>query len=129
MSKTILESLEKVTNRRAFFAKLASAASALAEAGETVRVSLHPAVDGSGMIELTVTRPARLAGLGETELFDPGYGPEGDWPDAPLLGLGFSLHLVRRLAGAAGGSLRIEDHDFALRLPMADDAVRAGSGR
>jgi hypothetical protein len=72
------------------------------------------------MLELTVRRPARLDGQDDAALFDTAHGPEGDWPDAPLLGLGFSLHLVRRLASAAGGGLRIEPDRFVLSLPASE---------
>ncbi|WBO20995.1 sensor histidine kinase [Sphingomonas abietis] len=93
---------------------------------ENVRVALvarQPA-----MLELRVSRPERLIGQDEATLLDPGYGVEGDSPDAPLLGLGFSLHLVRRLATAAGGALLVEKDCFLLRLPAAASASHAGAG-
>lgn len=53
-------------------------------------------------------------------MLDPGYGNDGDWPDAPLLGLGFSMRLVRSLAQAQNGALRIESERLLLELPVAD---------
>ena len=58
-----------------------------------------------------------LAGRDERTLLDPDYSPDGDWPDAPLLGLGFTLRLVDRLATQAGGRLTIADDRFELVLP------------
>ena len=68
-------------------------------------------------------RPARLAGLEEQDILDPGYGADGDWPDGPLLGLGFSIRLVRSLAQGQGGALRIENERILLELPVADRAA------
>ena len=70
-----------------------------------------------------LARPAALKGCDEQTLLDPGYGPDGDWPDAPLLGLGFTLRLVARLATQAGGSLEIMPDSFELHLPLTE--VRA----
>ncbi len=108
---------------RRMIGRLIGASAALAGEGETIRVVLTGGA-AETMLELAVRRPARLDGQSDAALFDTAYGPEGDWPDAPLLGLGFSLHLVRRLAGAAGGGLRIEPDRFVLNLPVADK--RAG---
>ena len=73
---------------------------------------------GTGpLLCLAVDRPRAIAGLGEEALLDPGYSPDGDWPGAPALGLGFALRLVRNLAEAVGGSLAIEQARFALFLP------------
>ncbi len=69
------------------------------------------------MLCLAVDRPRSIAGIGESALLDPGYSPEGDWPGAPALGLGFALRLVRNLAEAAGGALIVEERSFALYLP------------
>ena len=105
--------------------RLIAAAIGLAEPGERIAVSLDH--DGAGGLLVLVARPARLAGRDERTLLDPGYAPDGDWPDAPLLGLGFSLRLVRNLAGIAGGTLAIDGDRFALRLPIADAGSEAGN--
>ena len=104
--------------------RLIAASTALADERETIRATLIRGVDPR-TLELSVGRPARLAGQPESELLDPGYGPEGDSPDGPLLGLGFSLHLVRRLAAAAGGTLVIDEDRFLLRLPVMGQAPHA----
>ncbi len=104
--------------------RLVASSAALAGERETIRAQL---VRGGepGMLELSVSRPLRLEGQPESALLDPGFGAEGDAPDAPLLGLGFSLHLVRRLAAAAGGEMLIADDHFLLRLPTVDQPSRA----
>jgi hypothetical protein len=106
--------------------RLVAGATALAVDGETIHADLRTAAEGG--IVLSVDRPSRLAGAAEAVLLDPGFGPEGDAPDAPLLGLGFSLHLVRRLAATAGGTLTIEPERFLLRLPVAASTGHAGAG-
>jgi signal transduction histidine kinase len=111
---------------RRMIARLVASSAALADVDETIRATLG--ADPTGGLLLTVSRPARLAATTEAELLDPGYGPDGDWPDAPLLGLGFSLHLVRRLAAAAGGALVIDDARFLLHLPDAEETTDAGAG-
>ena len=63
---------------------------------------------------LPCRRPARGdPGCEEADLLDPGYSPDGDWPGAPALGLGFALQADpqprrggRRGAGRRGGALR-----------------------
>lgn len=111
---------------RRMLGRLIAGASALAGEGEAIRADLHLAPEGG--LALSVDRPARLAGMAEAALLDPGFGPDGDAPDAPLLGLGFSLHLVRRLAATAGGTLAIEADRFLLRLPAAASTGQAGAG-
>ena len=69
-----------------------------------------------------------IEGLDEQALLDPGYSPDGDWPGAPALGLGFALRLVRNLAEAVGGALQIGAGRFSLYLPPLEPAERS-SGR
>lgn len=92
----------------------------LAGDDEVVQGAIWLQPDGAGgRLIVGFDRPARLRGLEEHEMLDPGYGNDGDWPDAPLLGLGFSLRLVRSLAQAQGGTLRIENERLLLELPVA----------
>lgn len=84
----------------------------------------RPAADG-GQIILAMDRPAALAGMDEATLLDPGFAAEDqNWPDAPLLGLGFSLRLIRSLAMSSGGALDVEAERFRLTLPAAGKADR-----
>lgn len=108
------------------FARLLAATIAIAAPQETVSVEL--ARDGDGALRLAVGRPQLIRGRDEHMLLDPGYNPDGDWPDAPVLGLGFALRLVRNLALAAGGRLDIDEKRFLLRLPLPEAAPQAGEG-
>ena len=120
--------VEPATAER-MFARMLSGTIGLAGDGETIRARLGSETRGAKRrLCLTVDRPRSLAGLGEEALLDPGYSPEGDWPGAPALGLGFSLRLVRNLAEAVGGALAIEETRFALHLP-AEDEVSAPAGQ
>jgi len=105
------------------FARILAGTIGLAGDGETIAASLSllPG-EGRSMLCLAVDRPRAIAGLDEGALLDPGYSPEGDFPGAPALGLGFALRLVRNLAEAVGGSLRIEPARLALHLPAVADA-------
>lgn len=88
--------------------------------GETLQGSTWFQPDGEGgQVLLAFDRPSRLDDADEAQIMDPNYGADGNWPDAPLLGLGFSLRLVRSLAGAHGGSLHIEGNRILLALPVA----------
>jgi len=110
------------------YARLLGATIGLARPGETIVAGLTAGEGGANGIALSVSRPALLAGRDERTLLDPGYSPEGDWPDAPVLGLGFALRLVRNLATAAHGTLVIKSDRFYLELPARDHAVRSGEG-
>jgi hypothetical protein len=100
------------------FSRLLAATIGMAGPGEAIVATLDRDA-GSGGMRLDLSRPAVLAGCEERALLDPGYSPDGEWPDGPALGLGFALRLVRNLAVAAGGSLDITGDRFTLRLPAA----------
>jgi signal transduction histidine kinase len=100
------------------FARMLAATIGLAQEGETIAATMSLGDLGRRrMLCLAIDRPRAIAGLDEAALLDPGYSPEGDWPGAPALGLGFALRLVRNLAEAVGGALVIGDKRFALYLP------------
>lgn len=106
-------------------ARLLAATVGLAGQGERLVAALttEPANEYA-MLCLSITRPRSIAGREESELLDPGYTPAGDWPDAPALGLGFALRLVRNLAESDGGKLVITADHFLLRLPAAMDGMQ-----
>ncbi|WP_240334240.1 sensor histidine kinase [Sphingobium estronivorans] len=84
---------------------------------------------GEGRVVLAIDRPSSLAGMEEERLLDPGYMPDGNWADGPLLGLGFSLRLIRSLAAGCGGALEIEPERFLLAMPaMAETGDAVGNG-
>ncbi|MGJ8537438.1 MAG: sensor histidine kinase [Parasphingopyxis sp.] len=105
--------------------RLLSSTVGLAAAGETIAVGCK--TDGRrGAVIVTFERPALLRGQAEAALLDPGYSPDGDWPDAPALGLGFALRLVRNIAQEVEGALDIEPEKFVLRLPAKDASALPG---
>ena len=112
------------------FARLLAATIGLAGDDETIAATMDVAPRGNRpMIRVSVGRPEAIEGLEENALLDPGYSPEGDWPGAPALGLGFALRLVRNLAEAAGGALVIGEDRIALWLPAVTEAgSAAGKG-
>jgi signal transduction histidine kinase len=103
------------------FARMLAATVGLAQDGETIAASMTMTHFGAQeMLCLAIDRPRAIEGLAEEALLDPGYSPEGDWPGAPALGLGFALRLVRNLAEATGGSLEIGPSRFSLYLPALE---------
>ena len=100
------------------FARLLAGTIGLAAEGETINLALGLAPRGDGTkLRLAIDRPAAIASVAEADLLDPGYSPDGDWPGAPALGLGFALRLVRNLAEAVGGALVVDETRFVLDLP------------
>lgn len=82
--------------------------------------------DGAdGRVVLALDRPSTLIGMEEDRLLDPGYMPDGNWADGPLLGLGFSLRLIRSLAAGCGGALEIEAGRFLLAVPAVASSEEA----
>lgn len=108
------------------FARMLAATIGLATEGEKIGATMKmEQYGGARMLCLSIDRPRAIERLGEAALLDPGYSPEGDWPAAPALGLGFALRLVRNLAEAVGGALAVEATHFALFLPPAEAAERS----
>jgi signal transduction histidine kinase len=105
-------------NAERMFARLLAATIGLARGGETIQASLK-ADARQKQVLFAIQRPHSIVGLTEAEMLDPGFSPEGEWPGAPALGLGFALRLVRNLAKAVGGSLAVGDEGFLLSLPAA----------
>jgi len=104
---------------------LADAARAERMAGRLVAASMLTAAPGErlsvalggdhGRWRLEVARGARIAGRSDADLLDPALAVEED-EGGPILGLAFSLRLVRSLAEAAGGRLEIRPDRFILLI-------------
>ena len=108
------------------FARMLAATIGLAREGETITATMAMGEESARkMLCLSIDRPAAIEGLDESALLDPGYSPDGDWPGAPALGLGFALRLVRNLAEAVGGALEIGAGRFFLYLPPLEPAERS----
>ncbi|QAY79283.1 HAMP domain-containing sensor histidine kinase [Sphingosinicella sp. BN140058] len=100
------------------FARMLAATIGLAQEGEVIAATMGMGTMGAQrMLCLAIDRPHAIDGLDERALLDPGYSPDGDWPGAPALGLGFALRLVRNLAEAVGGALIVGGSRFFLYLP------------
>lgn len=111
------------------FARMLAATIGLAGQGEMINATMAMGEEGARkMLCLSIDRPKAIEGLDEHALLDPGYSPDGDWPGAPALGLGFALRLVRNLAEAVGGTLAVGTARFFLYLPPLEPAERS-SGR
>ena len=82
---------------------------------------------GSGegdSVRIFLSRPAALAGRDAEALYDPASAGFAAGLEAPALGLGFGLRLVRQLASALGGQFEIEDSLFMLTLPCSRAQAR-----
>tara|TARA_R110000850_G_scaffold62692_2_gene142395 strand:- start:1064 stop:2731 length:1668 start_codon:yes stop_codon:yes gene_type:complete len=107
------ESVERI------FARLLSAAIISCEHGETLKGELRTRIGVQPTNRFTLSRPSRIKDIAESVLLDPSQGIDGEGGESSLLGLGFSLRLVRNLAQSAGGSLTINKDNIALTLPAA----------
>ena len=107
------ESVERI------FARLLSAAIISCEHGETLNGELRTRIGVQPANRFTLSRPSRIKDIAESVLLDPSQGIDGEGGESSLLGLGFSLRLVRNLAQSAGGSLTISKDNIALTLPAA----------
>jgi signal transduction histidine kinase len=112
------------------FARMLAATIGLAGEGETIAATMSLGEFGAQkMLCLSIDRPRAITGLDEAALLDPGYSPEGDWPGAPALGLGFALRLVRNLAESVGGALAVGPERFSLFLPPHDPPAELSSNQ
>ena len=107
------ESVERI------FARLLSAAIISCEHGEALKGELRTRIGVQPTNRFTLSRPSRIKDIAESVLLDPSQGIDGEGGESSLLGLGFSLRLVRNLAQSAGGSLTINKDNIALTLPAA----------
>jgi signal transduction histidine kinase len=104
--------------------RLVSAAIGLARPGERIAIELSPGDGGRSETWLSVERPALVARQDESALFDLCDIDGQDDGQPPLLGLGFTLRMVRGVAESCGGALVIAPDWFYVRLPAvaAQDA-------
>jgi hypothetical protein len=83
------------------------------------RFRTEPGVNAINRFVLSL--PRKLLEMDETELFGSGPAVLDEVSEAPLLGLGFSLRLVRSLAKNVGGDLRFYNEALILSLPAMDE--------
>lgn len=103
------------------FSRLLSAVIIGCEPGEVLdgRFRTEPGLNAINRFVLTL--PKKLVEMDEVELFGSGPGSIDDSSEAPLLGLGFSLRLVRSLARNVGGDLRFYNQALIVSLPAVND--------
>lgn len=103
------------------FSRLLSAVIIGCEPGEILdgRFRTEPGLNAVNRFVLTL--PKKLIDMDESELFGSGPGSLDDSNEAPLLGLGFSLRLVRSLARNVGGDLRFYNQALIVSLPAVND--------
>lgn len=99
------------------FSRLLSAVIIGCEEGEVLdgRFRTEPGLNATNRFVLTL--PKKLINMDESALFGSGPGSIDDSDEAPLLGLGFSLRLVRSLAQNVGGDLRFHNQALIVSLP------------
>ncbi len=71
------------------------------------------------MNQFTISMPSELRSMSEQQLLESGPEHREENDRAPLLGLGFSLRLVRNLANNLGGSLLFHKDIVILSLPAS----------
>ena len=104
--------------------RLLAALIASATAGERIEMAVHTA---GRHVVVTSTRPRGIADIPGEPLFTldgvADAGSNDDGMEGPLLGVGFTLRLVRNLAAELGGELTIESDRITLVLPAATRPV------
>lgn len=107
-------------------ARLLAALVAAAAAGERIAIGIRAT---GRHVAITGTRPRAIADMPGEPLFtldgdaEQGGMRGGAGPDGPLLGVGFTLRLVRNLAAELGGELMIDREHLTLLLPAATRPV------
>ena len=104
------------------FSRLLSAVIIGCEAGEELNGRFRTEPGRNATNRFVLTLPHKLRTMDETELFGSGPGAHDEMDEAPLLGLGFSLRLVRSLARNVGGDLRFYNEALILSLPAIQDS-------
>lgn len=103
------------------FSRLLSAVIIGCAPGEILDGRFRTELGLNAVNRLVLTLPKKLADMDESELF--GSGPLDDSLDAPLLGLGFSLRLVRSLSRNVVGDLRFYNEALIVSLPAVHDGL------
>lgn len=104
------------------FSRLLSAVIIGCEPNEVLdgRFRTEPGVNATNRFVLSL--PKKLQEMDEAELFGSGPATLDESSEAPLLGLGFSLRLVRSLAKNVGGDLRFYNEALILSLPATNES-------
>jgi len=107
------------------FSRLLSAVIIGCEEGEVLDGRFRTELGLTATNRFVLTLPKKLINMDENALFGSGPGSMDESDATPLLGLGFSLRLVRSLAQNVGGDLRFHNQALIVSLP-AFNSGRAG---
>jgi His Kinase A (phospho-acceptor) domain len=102
------------------FSRLLSAVITGCEPNEILDGRFRTEPGRNAINRFVLSLPRKLLELDEAELFESGPAAFDDTTEAPLLGLGFSLRLVRSLARNVGGDLRFYNEALILSLPAVN---------
>ena len=91
------------------------------EPEETLRGRFSTEIGTMAQNRFYLTLPNKLAGLTEEELLGFGQVTTASVGGSPLLGLGFSLRLVRNLARNVGGNLHFQNESLLVTIPAVQD--------
>jgi len=105
------------------FSRLLSAIIIGCERGEELGGRFHTELGIQPVNNFILALPAKLSGMDEGEMLGSGPGNLDGEDSAPLLGLGFSLRLVRNLARKVQGDLRFDNDRLLLSLPAIRDGT------
>ena len=103
------------------FSRLLSAIIIGCEEGEILDGRFRTDLGPNAVNRFVLTLPRKLLEMDEAALFGSGPSALDDAGGAPLLGLGFSLRLVRSLARNVGGDLHFYNETLILSLPAVGD--------
>jgi hypothetical protein len=104
------------------FSRLLSAVIIGCEPGEELSGRFRTELGRPAKNSFLLSLPHKLRGLSEGELLGSIPSELDSNVDAPLLGLGFSLRLVRNLAKSVQGDLRFQNESLLLVLPASQDS-------
>jgi signal transduction histidine kinase len=103
------------------FSRLLSSVMIGCESGEIIDGRFRTEIGNAATNRFILSLPQKLSALTEVELFGSGLTSQPNLSESPLLGLGFSLRLVRNLAQNVRGDLRLYNESLILTLPATRD--------
>ncbi len=103
------------------FSRLLSSVMIGCDPGEIIDGRFRTEIGNAATNRFILSLPQKLSGLSEVELFGSGLTSQPNLSESPLLGLGFSLRLVRNLAQNVRGDLRLYNESLILTLPATRD--------
>lgn len=103
------------------FSRLISAVLMGCTPGEMLDGRFSTEIGASVQNQFQLSLPAKLEGLSEDEMLGVGPASNSNVAGSPLLGLGFSLRLVRNLARNAGGDLQFQKEGLLVTIPAVHD--------